>query len=115
MNSRFELDAREDRGVDVNQLETRMARHQVATALGAPFPVAVLCFVEFNNVLLAHNDLDLLRLPEGERVDRPGRPMTTAVAVTISHAGGLAGDFDFNGAAKALTLVYFRHDFAPLL
>jgi hypothetical protein len=82
-----------------------MARDHVATALGAPFPIAVLGLVILEKMLLALNDLDLFRFPKRESVHRSGGPVPAALAMAVSHPRRLASHLDLDSAADALTLV----------
>ena len=63
MDPRLELDARDDRGVDVNQIQTRVSRHDVTTAERAPLAIAVLGLVVLSEMLFALHDLDLVWVP----------------------------------------------------
>lgn len=109
MEPGLELDARNDRRVNINEIKARMSRHDVTTASGTPFPVAVVRLVILPEMLFALHDLDLVRVPQGKSVYGPGGPVPAAFTMAIAHSSGLACDFDFNGTAKALTFVRIRH------
>jgi nitric oxide synthase oxygenase domain/subunit len=66
-------------------------------------------------MLFTLQDLDLLRVPKREGVDRTGRPVSAAFTVAIAHTGWLARHLDFNSSAKTLTCVRIRHFTLPRL
>ena len=46
---------------------------------------------------------DSLRLPQAEGIDRPRRPASTGVAVTVAHGHRLSAHLQGHGAAEAAT------------
>src|SRR5205823_3495358 len=70
VNTGFEGEARDGRGVDVDELHHRVFGQQVTAASEAPLAVAALGLVEDADVPFSPGDLHCLRLPEGERVQR---------------------------------------------
>ena len=77
-----------------------MIGHQVTTALPAVLALAERRLLESRNMLGSRFDLDRLRLPEAEGVDRPARPRATGTAMTITHGLGRTPDHKSDGSAK---------------
>src|SRR5262245_26376634 len=92
-------------GIDIDEIPARMQREQVAPAGLAPAAMAVVRLAEGADLLRSVGNLHCIRLPEGEGVDRAGRPAPARPAVAIPHRGRLAADGEPNGAAEAAPFV----------
>ena len=82
-----------------------MPCHQVPATFFAVFSLAERRLLERSNVLSPGFDLYRIRFPQTESIDWTARPGLARTAVTIAHSLRLAGDFDFNSAAKAASNV----------
>ena len=71
----------------------------------APLAKAFWRFVIRADVLCALRNLHVLRLPQGEGVDRTRRPMATRTAVTIAHAGRLTSHGELDCATETTSIV----------
>jgi hypothetical protein len=109
MNGGNEVERRDRRGEDIDQPKRPMTRHQMPAALPAIFPLAQLGLLERRDVLDSGCNLYRFRLPEAEGIDRTSRPGAARPAMAIPHRLRRAGDFEFNGSAKAASCV--THDF----
>src|SRR6266702_3092106 len=74
----------------------------------APFAVAHRALVVGADVVRAARDPHVLRIPQGEGVDRAGGPTPARAAMAITHAGRLARHGELDGAAEAAALIGLR-------
>ena len=89
------------RRVDVGEAEAGVLGEHVSAAGRAPAAQTRRSEVEGAQRSGALRHLDLLGLPQRERVHRAGRPAAARVAVAVAHRGGRADDLHFDGAAEA--------------
>src|SRR5688572_26762625 len=71
----------------------------------APFAHAVRSLGVAADAVRAPDDLDGVRLPQAEGVDRSGRPFAARAAMAIAHRHRLARHLDRDVAAKALAVI----------
>src|SRR6266702_2149692 len=84
-----------------------LGEHVPAAGL-APFAVAHRGLVVGADVIRAARDPHVLRVPQGEGVDRAGGPTPARAAMAITHAGRLARHGELDGAAEAAALIGLR-------
>ncbi|CCD91473.1 hypothetical protein BRAO375_1550024 [Bradyrhizobium sp. ORS 375] len=109
MHAGRERQRRDRRGIDVDHAERRMVGHQVPAAFGAVFAVAHVGLVIGADRLRALRHAHVGGLPQGEGVNRAGRPRAAGRAMAIAHRLRLAIGLELDRAAEAFALIQ-RHD-----
>ena len=88
----------------VHRLPFRMGGEEVSSARFAEVAVASLGFMENTELVRSFADFQRLRLPEGEGVDRPARPLSTGATMTVAGANWVPGNGDSTAPQKQLPL-----------
>src|SRR5512145_308273 len=109
MRLRLERHAWNGRGIDIDQADRRMARHDMAAAARAELPVAERGLAEPAERLRTLGHLDVLGLPDGEGVHRRCRIGPAGAAVAVTHGHRRAGDLDLHRPAEATPGVLVGH------
>src|SRR4051794_16109775 len=101
MHAGHELEARYDSCVDVDQPQPWMLGKNVPPAGLTPFAITARSLVVGTDVCRALGNAQSIRLPERERVYRPGGPATARVAMAITRRDRRTADGELHGPAKA--------------
>jgi hypothetical protein len=105
MQRGLEWDGRDNRCIDIRQFPVRMVREEMPAAGLAPLSQAPVGPVVLPDVGISLGNLHLVWRPQGERIDRPGRPFPAGTAVAVAHRSRFTGYRKFNRTAKTLSLV----------
>src|ERR1700688_4515221 len=116
MQTRYEREISNHRGIDIRQSQSRMFGKNMTAAGFAPLAMALRRCGIGDNVLRPPRNLYAFWLPQGEGVDGASRPMAARTAMTIPHACGLAGHRELDRATETIANVTFwaAHDASPI-
>src|SRR5262249_48341207 len=92
------------RGVHVDDAPQRVVGVEMAAAGLARLAMARRVLAVGEDPVGALRYLHALGLPQGESVDRRGRPGPAGIAMAVAHRDGLASDFEMDRAAEAASL-----------
>lgn len=89
-----------------------MLGEKVAATCLAPLAKALWRFVIRSNVVRSAGDMQRFGFPQGEGVDRPGRPAPARLTMAIPNACGRPRDGELDRATKAAAFkcVCLTHD-----
>src|SRR5689334_7931687 len=94
-----------------------MIRKQMSAAILAPLARTARGLVECADLVRTCTDLQCIGLPQGERIHRSCRPVTTRFTMAVAHCGGRASYFKLYLPAETAAFIYIlvAHDMLHLL